>query len=64
VNRSLPIEHVMRANIERRVVSQRRKAGRRLVSAAPRVIVGQLENWAPRSQGILLTLFEFALYAN
>jgi hypothetical protein len=29
--------------MERRVVSQRRKAGQRLVSVAPRVIVGQLD---------------------
>ena len=33
----------MRANMERRVVSQRRKAGRRLVSVALRVISGQLD---------------------
>jgi len=43
VNRSLPIEHVIHANMERRVVSLRRKAGRRVVSVAPRVISGQLD---------------------
>ena len=60
---SLPIEHARRANMEWRDGSQRRKAGRRPLSVAPRVIVGQLD-FLVQLGSLTFAILKFALAAN